>query len=227
MPALLILAFISWLFGSGKSRSNTEATLFNVLQIRRRKPWGGFAISMALHAAFIPILFFAPNFLADEDDQSLARWMAGRALVIKVPDRLYLAQTNGGSPSAAPRQPRKIKIALRQAAQGRNLPENDKQLSAELRKASPNPERFARPTKKAQRRFTLPDLARLELRTQTLLQAELPNLPPEMEKPLPQLLFWPADVSPNQQPKLQPVTPGNREMMTQRPNLDAPPTLTP
>jgi len=224
MPALLILAFISWLFGSGKSRATTDTPLFNALEIPKRKPWGGFAISMALHAAFIPILFLSPNFLADEDDQSLQRWMAGRALVIKLPDRLYLAQTNGESPSA--QQARKLRISLRRAAQGRNLPENDKQLAAQLQKASPNPERFARPAKTARRRFTLPDLARLELRTQTLLQAELPNLPPAVEKSLPQLLFWAAEV-PQHQPKLQPVTPGNREVIAQRPSLDAPPSLTP
>src|ERR1700690_1184670 len=223
MPALLILAFISWLFGSGKSRSNTDAPLFNVLQIRQRKPWGGFALSMALHLAFIPILFLSPNLLGDQDDQSLARWMAGRALVIKLPDRLYLAQTSGDSPSAASQ--RKMRISLRRAAQGRNLPDNDKQLAAKLQKASPNPERFVRPTKPARRRFTLPDLARLELRTQTLLQAELPNLPPQMEKSLPQLLFWAAEVNQNQPPKPQPVMPGNREIIAQRPNLDAPPSL--
>src|SRR5579862_5331924 len=225
MPALLILAFISWLFGSGKSRATTDTPLFNALEIPKRKPWGGFAISMALHAAFIPILFLSPNFLADEDDQSLQRWMAGRALVIKLPDRLYLAQTNGESPSA--QQARKLRISLRRAAQGRNLPENDQQLAAKLQKASPNPERFARLAKTVRRRFTLPDLARLELRTQTLLQAELPNLPPAVEKSLPQLLFWAADVPQNQPPKLQPVSPGNREIIAQRPNLDAPPTLTP
>ncbi len=226
MPALLILAFISWLFGSGKSRSNTEAPLFNALQIRPRKPWGGFALSMALHVAFIPILFLSPSFLADEEDQSLQRWMAGRALVIKLPDRLYLAQSNSESASAAARQQRKMRISLRRAAQGRNLPDNDKQLSAKQQKASPNPERFARPTKTARRRFKLPDLARLELRTQTLLQAELPNLPPQVEKSLPQLLFWAAEIAKNQ-PQMQPVMPGNREIIAQRPNLDAPPTLTP
>ncbi|MBI2681440.1 MAG: hypothetical protein HYX25_10615 [Candidatus Solibacter usitatus] len=227
MPALLILAFISWLFGSGKSRSNSDAPLFNVVHGRQRKPWGGFALSMALHVAFLPILFLSPNFLADEDDQSLQRWMAGRALVIKLPDRLYLAKTSGESAATAARPARKLRISLRRAAEGHNLPENEKQLAAKLQKASPNPERFVRPVKNARRRFTLPDLDRLELRTQTLLQAELPNLPPQIEKSLPQLLFWAAEVNQVQPLKPQPVMPGNREIIAQRPSLDAPPTLSP
>jgi len=49
MPALLILAVISWLLGTGKPRAKADALpLFTVLELRPKPRWKVFFISVSL-----------------------------------------------------------------------------------------------------------------------------------------------------------------------------------
>jgi len=85
----------------------------------------------------------------------------------------------------------------------------------------PLPEPVHTPPKK----FELPEMRVHETATQTLLQAEAPpNLPPQLDKRLPQLVLWDAERS---KPHPRPFDPGNLTAKTQTPKLSSTPLLEP
>jgi len=96
MPALLILAVISWLLGSGKSRSKAgEPTLFTALEVRPGRRWGAFFVSIAAHAFGVLLVLIASDLFSGPDDDFLPRQLALHALVIRLPDHIYLAPATG------------------------------------------------------------------------------------------------------------------------------------
>jgi hypothetical protein len=75
------------------------------------------------------------------------------------------------------------------------------------------------------RKFELPEMATRVAATQTVLQAELPpDLPPQVEKRLPQLLFWDAETA---KPPDRPIDPGNLTKRLEAPKLNSIPRLDP
>jgi hypothetical protein len=73
------------------------------------------------------------------------------------------------------------------------------------------------------RKFELPEMATRTAATQTVLQAELPpDIPPQVEKRLPQLLFWDAETV---KPPDHPITPGNLTARLEAPKLNSIPRL--
>src|SRR5690349_20394105 len=103
MPALLILAVISWLLGSGKTRpKGNEPVLFTALELRPRRAWGAWLVSVAAHVVCLLLVLVVSDISSNSDDDLLARQMTSRALVIKLPDRIYLAPASGSTfPSVA------------------------------------------------------------------------------------------------------------------------------
>ena len=58
MPALLILAVISWLLGTGKPRPEAPGLpLFTVLELRPKPRWRVFFVSAISHAFCLVLLF--------------------------------------------------------------------------------------------------------------------------------------------------------------------------
>src|SRR5712692_2841329 len=114
MPALLILAVISWLLGSGKSRSKAgEPTLFTALEVRPRRRLGAFFVSIAVHAFGVLLVVIASDLFSGPDDDFLPRQLASHALVIKLPDHIYLAPATGRSFPSAARLKRTPQVTLR------------------------------------------------------------------------------------------------------------------
>src|SRR5260370_29734332 len=96
MPALLILAVISWLLGSGKSRSKAgEPTLFTALEVRPRRRLGPFFVSVAVHAFGLLVVLIASDLFSGPDDDFLPRQLALHALEIRHTDHIYLSPTHG------------------------------------------------------------------------------------------------------------------------------------
>jgi len=84
-----------------------------------------------------------------------------------------------------------------------------------------------KPVQSEPRKFELPDFPVRETAVQTLLQAEMPpNIAPEAEKQLPQILFWAADARIKTPPPDAPVQPGNLTPSPETPKLDSTPRLT-
>ena len=230
MPALLILAVLSWLLGSGKSRPKAgDPTIFTVLEVRPRRRWGAFFLSIAAHA-FSITLVLAVSDLVGPDDDFLPRQLTRHALVIRLPEHIYLAPATSASPSTA-RLKRAPRVAVRrrdlgkyvEAASRKSIEPPSNSLADTTRSlfsmVTPPPE----PPQAPARKFILPDLPQRDTSTQTVLQAELPpNLPPQVERRLPQLVFW--DAEPAKLPE-RPVQPGNLTPKLELPRLDAPPRL--
>ena len=100
MPAFLILALLSLLFGSAKAQSTSELRLFNQALKPRRRRWGPFFLSVSLHLLIcLAVLPVADVFTQeDEDDIYYRRFVAARAIVIRMPSRV-------SQPSAEDRAP--------------------------------------------------------------------------------------------------------------------------
>src|SRR6476646_11913714 len=104
MPALLILAVISWLLGSGKPRAQADDPfLFTALALRPPRRWRAFFLSAATHGFCVLVVFVSSILFATaDDDDFLARQISGHALVIRLPERIYLAPATGRTfPSTA------------------------------------------------------------------------------------------------------------------------------
>ena len=235
MPALLILALISWLFGSGKKGVTTEAPLFTALEVRQRRPWGALLASAGLHCVALMLLYVASDILSFTDDQYSPLQVSVRPLVIKLPDHIYLAPSTGNSPPASARAADPSHMSVRRSTLRRFLHRPDAPAqSASARGLQSPPEQspvVAVDTPKLQksepRKFELPDLPVRETAVQTLLQAELPpNIVPQAEKELPQILFWAADARIKPPSPDTPVQPGNLTPSADTPKMDATPRLT-
>jgi hypothetical protein len=237
MPALLILAIISWLLGSGKTRSKADdLPLFTALERRPSRPWSALLVSIAVHALSLLLLVAVSDIFAIPDDDFLPRQVISHALVIKLPDRLYLATAAGQTFPATARASHAPRLSVHRrdlnkyakgAAEAKSLevpspPVNDTTQSLFSVIAPPVPPPHAEP-----RQFELPEMPVRETATQTLLQAELPpNLPPKLDRRLPQLLFWDAETrDPKIPPPERPIVPGNVTAKLETPNLNATPRL--
>lgn len=237
MPALLILAIISWLLGSGKTRSKADdLPLFTALERRPKRSWSAFVFSVAAHAFCLVLLVALSDIFATSDDDFLPRQIASRALLIKLPDRIYLAPAAGQTFPATARTSRAPRLSVRRrdlnkyakgAAEAKSLEAPPPALGNTTQSlfsvmAPPAPPPHAEP-----RQFELPDMPVRETATQTLLQAELPpNLPPKLDQPLPQILFWDAETrDPKIPPPERPIVPGNLTAKLETPNLNAIPRL--
>ena len=96
MPALLILAVISWLLGTGKPRAKADdLPLFTVLELRPKPRWRVFFVSAVSHTICLCLLFLFSDLFSTPDDDFLASRVAGHALVIKLPEHIYLAPAAG------------------------------------------------------------------------------------------------------------------------------------
>lgn len=234
MPALLILAVISWLLGSGKSRANADAPpIFTTLELRPPRRFGVFAISVAVHAFCLILVFVISNLFSAADDDFLPRQFAAHALVIRLPEHIYLAPAAGRTFPANARLAHSPRVSVRHKDLGKYADaEGEAKFSQPLAETSggaqsslfsmmippPMPPAQAEP-----RKFELPDLPVHATAAQTLLQAELPpDLSPSIEKRLPQLVFWDADTA---KPPDRPVVPGNLTPKPQSPKLDSTPRL--
>src|SRR5882762_6461795 len=233
MPALLILAVISWLLGTGKGRSKAgELTIFTALEIRPRRRWGAFFVSIAAHAFGVILVLIASDLFSGPDDDFLPRQLARHALVIRLPEHIYLAPATGRTfPTTAhvKRTPRLTvrRKDLRKYTEGGA----DAKLTAPTTTPAPDaqPSRFSMAIplldspQAEPRKFELPEMATRTAATQTLLQAELPpELPPQVEKRLPQLLFWDAETA---KPPERPIDPGNITARLEAPKLNSVPRL--
>jgi hypothetical protein len=233
MPALLILAVISWLFGSGKSRPKAgETFIFTALAVQPRRNWGTFLLSIAVHAVCITLVLGLPDLFSSSDDALFARQLARHALVINMPDRIYLPSPRRRTPND--REPPKNEplVALKrkdlrkyteEAAEAKlmtppQLPPTVGQPGF-LSIVTPAPEA---PPKAEPRKFVLPDLPVRNLATQSILQADAPDLPTQVNQRLPQLVFWDAEKI-----KLpdKPINPGNLTAKLQTPKLNSTPRL--
>jgi len=233
MPALLILAVISWLLGTGKARSKAgELTIFTALEIRPRRRWGAFFVSIAAHAFGILLVLIASDLFSGPDDDFLPRQLALHALVIKLPEHIYLAPATGRTFPLTAHLKRTPPVTvrrkdLRKYAEGgaeakltapTTTPAPDAQPSLFSMAIPPLDSPQAEP-----RKFALPEMATRAAATQTLLQAELPpELPPQVEKRLPQLLFWDAETA---KPPERPIDPGNLTTRLEAPKLNSVPRL--
>jgi hypothetical protein len=234
MPALLILAVISWLFGSGKSRPKTDETfIFTALAVRPRRNWGTFLVSIAVHAICITLVLGLPDLFTSSDDVLFARQLATHALVINMPDRIYLPPPRRRTSNA--REP--LKNAALVAVPRKDLRKYSEEAAEAKLMAPPElppvvgqpgflsivtPAPVA-PPKAEPRKFVLPDLPVRNHATQTILQADLPpDLPPQVNQRLPQLVFWDAEKA-----KLpdKPINPGNLTAKLQTPKLNSTPRL--
>jgi hypothetical protein len=234
MPALLILAVISWLLGTGKPRPKADdLPLFTVLELRPHSRWKVFLVSVVSHTVCALLLFLLSDlFSVTRDDDFLARQLAGHALVIKLPEHIYLAPAEGHNLSTTARLVRTQRVAVRRKDLRRYREAGSEAKSI----AVPSPVQAATqaglfsvmapltpPPQAEPRKFELPDLPVRETASQTILQAELPvDVPPAVNKRLPDLVFWAADP-----PKLPdgPVEPGNLTAKLEPPRLNSTPRL--
>jgi hypothetical protein len=235
MPALLILAVISWLLGSGKSRAKgEEPSIFTALNLPYRRRWSAFSISAVAHVFGILLLVTFSDLFPGDDD-FLSRQIASHALVIRLPERIYLAPATGRTFPSTTRLARSPRVSVRRkdlrkyaesgAQAGKieppniNLPNTQSSLFA----MTPPPLPAPPPPQAEPRKFVLPDLPVHSTANQTLLQAELPpDLPPQVDKRLPQLLFWSADPP---KPPDRPIEPGNLTAKLASPKLNSTPRL--
>lgn len=232
MPALLILAFISWLLGTGKPRAAAnDPPLFTILELRPKPRWRVFFVSLVSHAVCLSLLFLLSDLFSTHEDDFLAYQATGHALVIKLPEHIYLAPEAGRTFPAAARLTRRPNIAVRRKDLRRYA-----EAGAEAKLTAPPPGVSAEapgglfsmmtplpPPQAEPRKFQLPDLPVRNTAAQTLLQAEMPpDLPPAVDKRLPDLVFWASD--PAKRPE-HPVKPGNLTEKLEPPKLSATPRL--
>ncbi len=235
MPALLILAVISWLLGTSKPRPKSDdLPLFTVLELRPKPRWRVFFLSAVSHTLGLILLFLLSDlFSAGRDEEFLTQRLAGHALVIRLPEHIYLAPAQGRNLATTARLQRP-RLSVRRkdlrkyaepgseahsiAPPAPQMAETQAGLFSVLAPLPPPPQ--AEP-----RRFELPDLPVHETASQTVLQAALPpDIPPAVDKRLPDLVFWASDP-----PKLpdHPITPGNLTAKLEPPNLNSTPSLAP
>jgi hypothetical protein len=235
MPALLILAILSWLLGTGKPRAKpSDLSLFTVLELRPKPRWRVFCLSIASHVICLSLAFLLSDLFSSRDDEFLARQVSGHALVIRLPEHVYLAPSAGAHFPDTAHLKRSPRISVRRedlgkyadgASETRSIPPPSSVLAGMrtglLSMMTPSP-----PTPQTEpRRFELPDLPVRETAAQTVLQAELPpNVPLAVEKRLPNLLFWDADPA---KPPKHPIEPGNLIARAEPPKLNSIPRLEP
>jgi hypothetical protein len=235
MPALLILAVISWLLGTGKPRAKADALpLFTILELRPKPRWRVFFISAVSHTLCLSLLFLLSDlFSTNNDDEFLVSQAARHALVIKLPEHIYLAPAAGHDFPATARLTRGPRISVQRkdlrkyteaGSETKSIaPPSDVSAGAQAGLFSmmmPPPLPQAEP-----RKFELPNLPVCDTAAQTLLQAEAPpNLPPAVDKRLPDLLFWDSDPA---KPPKHPIQPGNLTARLEPPKLNSTPRLEP
>jgi hypothetical protein len=232
MPALLILAVISWLLGTGKPRAKVgDLPLFTVLELRPKPRWKVFFISAVSHTVCLCLLFLFSDLFSTPDDEFLASRVAGHALVIKLPDHIYLAPVAGHDFPATARLTHRPRVSVQQkdlrkysegAAEEKSIaPPSDVPAGAPaglFSMMTPPPPPQAEP-----RKFELPDLPVHDTAAQTVLEAESPpDVRPPVDKRLPNLLFW--DNDPVKAPE-HPIQPGNRTAKLEPPKLNSKPRL--
>lgn len=232
MPALLILAVISWLFGSGKPGAKAnELPIFTALESRPHRRWNAFGASLVAHFIFVCLILIVSDIFSASDDEYHPRNSTGRAVVIRLPETFYVPPA-ARRPSPFPeRRAEEQRVAIRR---------KDLRKYAERREAkfieSPSMMASAQqkllsmmtpdlPPQPAPRKFELPDLPVRAAATQTLLEAEQPpDLPPQIDKRLPQLVLWGAGKM-DLKPPAEPIKPGNLTARLQTPKLNSPPRL--
>ncbi len=233
MPALLILAVISWLFGTGKPRSETDAPpIFTALEVRPRRRWNSFFYSIAAHAVCITLLFLSSDLFGTSDDDFHPREATKRALVIRLPNHLDLAPNPPDRPVTAELKKPAPPVAIRRKDLRKYTEEGSRAKLIEppsIRDIRPEPSLFSaitplpEPPKVEPKKFELPDIPVKITAKQTILQAEMPPaIPVLIDKKLPQLAFWDAEAS---KPPNRPVEPGNRKLRVEAPRLAAAPLL--
>jgi len=229
MPALLILAVISWLLDSGESRSKAgEVPIFTAFALQPRRRWGGFFLSLAVHACSLILVLIVSDLYSGPDDDFLPRQLASHALVIKLPDHIYLAAAMDRTLPATARFKRTPRITLHRKDLSKYV---EGGVEAKLTAPAATPVRETQPNlfsmkvqsqdspQSDRRKFELPENAPRRAATQTVLQAELPpELPPQIEKRLPQLLFWDAETT---KPADRPIDPGNLTQRFEAPKLNS------
>jgi len=233
MPALLILAVISWLLGTGKPRvKDNDLPLFTILELRPKPRWRVFFVSAVCHTVCLSLLFLLSDLFSSPDDDVLARQIAGHALVIKLPEHIYLAPADSRSFPAAARLTRSPRLSVR-----RKDLRKYSQSGVEAKLTAPPSEMASNapaglfsmmtpappPPQAEPRKFQLPDLPVRDTAAQTLLQADVPpNVPPSVDKRLPDLVFWDADPA---KPPEHPIEPGNLTAKLDPPKLNSTPRL--
>jgi hypothetical protein len=232
MPALLILAVISWLLGTGKPRPKANALpLFTVLELRPKPRWRVFFFSAVSHTVCVILLLLLSDlFSGSREDDYLARQIAGHSLVIKLPEHIYLAPAEGRNPSTTAR----LQHSQRVSARRKDLRKYAESGSQAKSTRSPYPRQADRglfsivaptpaPPQTEPRKFILPDLPVHQAASQTILQAELPvDIAPPLDRRLPDLVFWDSD--PAKAPD-RPIEPGNLTARLQPPRLNSTPRL--
>ena len=229
MPALLILAVISWLFGSGKARPKSDALpIFTALELRPRRTFRPLFYSVVAHAVAVLLLFLSPDLFNSSDDDFVPRQATSHPLMIRLPNRIDLALASQPAPppdeqdKPAPirrKDPRKSNDG---GSQAKLL--DPPVIPAQKPAASPfsNVANLPELPKVEPRKFELPDIPVKNTATQTILQAEMPpTVPLQIDKRLPQLVFWDAA---SKHPD-RPIVPGNRKLRVEAPRLAATPLL--
>ena len=232
MPALLILAVISWLFGSGKPRPKGDAPpIFTALEAQPRRAFRPLLYSIVAHAVAVTLLFLSPDlFSFSDDDDFVARQATRQPLVIRLPNRLDLAAAT--KPAPAPEKEKSDSpVTIRRKDLRKFTQEGARAKSIEppvLPASKPEPSLFSKIAKLPElpkvepKKFELPDLPVKNTATQTILQPEIPpTMAVQIDKKLPQLVFWDAAAKrPN-----QPIVPGNRKLRLETPRLASTPLL--
>jgi hypothetical protein len=228
MPALLILAVISWLFGSGKARPKADAPpIFTALEARPQRSWRPLFYSIAAHAVVITLLFLSPDLFNSSDDDFVPRQETRHPLVIRLPNRLDLAAATKPAPAPTEQEKRDSQVAirrkdLRKFAQAKPLeppvvptPKPEASLFSKIAKLPELP-------KVEPKKFELPDMPVKHTATQTILQPDMPpTMAVQIDKRLPQLVFWDAAAK---RPD-RPIVPGNRKLRLETPRLASTPLL--
>src|SRR5216683_6424292 len=231
MPALLILAVMSWLFGSGDARSKTDAPpIFTALEVRPRRRWNSFFCSIAAHAVCVTLLFLSSDLFGTADDDFRPREATKHALVIRLPNHLDLAPPDPPVTAEIEKPARPVSIRRKDLRKYTEEGSKAKLLDPPpVHQSRPEPSLFSvitplpEPPKVEPRKFELPDIPVKKTARQTILQAEMPPvIPTQIDKKLPQLAFWDPEAS---KPPDRPVTPGNRKLRVEAPRLAAVPLL--
>jgi len=233
MPALLILAVISWLFGSGKPRPAADGPpIFTALEVRPRRRWNSFFCSIAAHAVCLTFLFLSSDLFGPPDDDFRPREAAKHALVIHLPNHLDLAPAPPARPVTAELKKPNPPVAIRRKDLRKYTEEGSKAKLIEppaISDIPPQPSLFSaitplpEPPKVEPKKFELPDIPVKTAAKQTILQPDMPPVvPPLIDKKLPQLAFWDAEAK---RPPNRPVEPGNRKLRVETPRLASTPLL--
>src|SRR5579863_1729864 len=180
MPALLILAVISWLFGSGDARSNTDAPpIFTALEARPRRRWNSFFYSIAAHAFCVTLLFLSSDLFGPDEDEFRPHEATKHALVIRLPNHLDLAPAVPDRPVTAEIQKPAPPVAIRRKDLRKYTEEGSKAKLIEppaIHQTRPDSSLFSvitplpEPPKVQPRKFELPDIPVKKAASQTILQ---------------------------------------------------------